>query len=309
MQFISYGFGQPQEVKFSKLTPTQMVKDYNFGHEKVRGAGVTMTEMLMDGVYDAIKLKENGFTEDAAFSNFCQTVNDCAGAADVCWSPRLSTPLDPTDEKSGGECKASDGATYKCSGNNHCKAGVSTCLNNTCLFKDGANCTAATECASGVCLKNKCGLLKDGATCTAATECASGACLKNTCAVPLKGGETCAAATECASGACVDNTCLSKHGETCTAMMQCTSQICLSDCPSGSCGETQPKTERVCVEEIPCKEASNCASGVCVFPQKGYVNTDGSSPPRERAAPTRAGSLPARPEYRHRATRPRKLPV
>ena len=49
------------------------------------------------------------------------------------------------------------------------------------------------------------------------------------------------------------------------------------------------------------------ASGTAAPPDSPC--TDGSSPPRERAAPTRAGSLPRAPNTSHRATRPRKLPV
>jgi len=78
---------------------------------------------------------------------------------------------------------------------------------------DGADCTAGSDCVSGVCNDGACVGNGDGAPsgaeCTRDGDCASGSCVEGACeaGTGLADGRSCAEDDECASGLCEDGVC------------------------------------------------------------------------------------------------------
>jgi hypothetical protein len=78
---------------------------------------------------------------------------------------------------------------------------------NTCKIKSGASCTAASQCASGVCTGSVC-LTANGGDCTAGGQCSSGNCVDGVCCnTPCSGGTTDCQACSIAAGAPTNGTC------------------------------------------------------------------------------------------------------
>ncbi len=124
------------------------------------------------------------------------------------------------------------------------------CGGGTCpACADGKACSAATDCASGVCGGGIClaSTCADGVKNGSETDsdCGGGACPG--CAA----GKACAAGTDCASRVCSGGTC---QASICTDDVKNGSESDV-DCGGGSCPG--------CVDGKVCRTATDCASGVC----------------------------------------------
>jgi len=179
------------------------------------------------------------------------------------------------------------------------------CTNGKCKPADvscspecnlGQACTAATDCASGVCTGGFCAVpacspnCVNGTDCGGSTDCASkfcnnGTCAAATCAPSCNDGQPCGAATDCASGICTAGACVAPAckpncaaGAVCGANGDCTS----GTCTNGRCKGTSTFTcSPTCNLGQACGAASDCGSGVCtagfcVAPACGPTCADGA---------------------------------
>jgi len=140
---------------------------------------------------------------------------------------------------------------------------------------DGNACSAADQCASGVCTAGTCAApacgpkCADGAHCGANSDCASLTCASAVCAPPTcsptcADGAACGAAGDCASGVCTNGACASPtcsptcaNAAPCALSTDCASGVCTADeCAPPACAPTCPGGN-------PCGANGDCTSGVC----------------------------------------------
>jgi hypothetical protein len=132
---------------------------------------------------------------------------------------------------------------------------------------DGAWCTDASQCKSGGCNANVCGVpcAADTQSCWSGAQCCSGHCTfpgygKGMCAAPLADGEYCGEASECQSKQCVEYRCAPLQcvntGKTCWSSTMCCSGFCAIGYIDGLCAAPQANGSY-------CRADSECQSKHC----------------------------------------------
>jgi hypothetical protein len=141
---------------------------------------------------------------------------------------------------------------------------------------NGAPCTAATDCASQLCLNGACqspggGVGRtNGSPCAGGAECASGNCGANNICQSVAGGNglangaRCSGPVECASGVCNNGACQgtgrgngAPNGSTCSGASDCASGACnAGTCGPATGGGTRPNGDG-------CNANADCRSNVC----------------------------------------------
>ena len=126
---------------------------------------------------------------------------------------------------------------------------------------NGASCSAAEECKSGICTDGKCAAASsddkkdDGADCAKAEECKSGVCTDGKCVAASSDdkkddGADCAKAEECKSGVCTDGKCVAASEE----------DPCKDKNEGDECAENSYCIEGVCTLDEGCKSDDDCTS-------------------------------------------------
>jgi hypothetical protein len=188
----------------------------------------------------------------------CFTDSQCT-AAQYCDSV---TSACKTDLTLGSAIPADHGpcASSAASANATCQSGACSPATNTCAALNGAVCSAAGQCVSGVCnADGKCGD-PNGISCASSATCRSDVCnADGKCGDP--NGISCASSATCRSDVCnADGKCGDPNGISCASAATCRSSVCDTD---GRCGS--PNGAGSCTAA---SAASVCRSGVC--------GTDGS---------------------------------
>lgn len=165
--------------------------------------------------------------------------------------------------------------------------GVDAYLPPTDAFSAGTGryldrCTAARDCASGLCAPDRGGTYFCTRDCTTDLQCAhehvcvAGVCLADDTGEPCSVG----APESCATGLCLG----SGAGGQC--VRECASA---AECPAGyACTRAGGSTMKICVDvERPCSSASECGSGLCIPTLGCTANCDSAAD-----CPARLAGLP-----------------
>ncbi len=145
---------------------------------------------------------------------------------------------------------------------------------------NGSFCSAASECASGLCIVGVCRhtandrRAPNGAPCVGDSECASDQCVSGLCQSHPNGagapnGARCVNTGDCASGVCTAGVCQSTpdgrgagNGAACVMSADCASAYCVMGVCSAAQGTMNRPTGASCATDSQC--ASNrCVEGMC----------------------------------------------
>jgi alpha-tubulin suppressor-like RCC1 family protein len=180
-------------------------------------------------------------------------------------------------------CLTQSGAWTSCLSGSNCTQcldfwGAAIACPSTCTqYANGQNCTAGTQCTSGICASDGhcC-----GAACGSCGSCSTGSCVNlasgatgnpscspyvcsgsaNACPTSCASNSSCAAADYCDASACVAK---NPNGHICTAADQCTSGYCSSD---GYCCGTS------------CGGCGTCSTGSCANRAFGFAGSPSCTP-------------------------------
>ncbi len=234
------------------------------------GTGSTCTAQTAATVCQSGTCSAEGGTCIPAGESKCWVDGDCSEAAYcnrvsfTCTAPIAAGGLLPDDDLH--ENCPTNGVTLACA------TGLCDPANGRCVSVNGASCSAAAECRSGVCGDNgQCGIANGAGPCTAATAstvCQSGSCSEHggVC-VPSDAG-SCWVDDDCSEGYCARASfqCAEKLGSGDTLPDDDLHEGCSDDGVNAACatGRCDPATGR-CVAEngAGCSDGNACAAAVC----------------------------------------------
>ncbi len=163
-----------------------------------------------------------------------------------------------------GRCASSPGAV--CTEEDGCGPGASGLLDQVCVDgvcqpdsgDNGAVCTEAQDCLSGICKNNKCVPGNTGDSCDVPEHCQSNICAMGVCS-DGETGDSCNAPEHCKSNICAIDTCSNgENGDACIGDTDCQSQNCVD----GACEGGGPTTPDSCESDEDC-EKGRCIANQC----------------------------------------------